>query len=119
MKPAQQSDDNSSRTIAQVSAVGFASKSGTTRAASERGERRPRPATSTRPDTRSSFALAMQPLSDHEAHAEQRGAGDEPRDEAFGNRPDVPERPAAAVVGMLRVFDVADDRIELATADRL
>src|SRR3954464_14483278 len=119
MKPAQQSEDNSSRTIAQVSAPGFASKSGTTRAALERGERRPRPATSTRPESRRSLALPMQPLPDDETDSEQRGAGDEPRDEAFGNRPDIPERPAAAVVGMLRVLDVADDRVELAVADRL
>ena len=34
-------------------------------------------------------------------------------DEPFRDRADVAERPAAAVVRVLRVLDVADDRVEL------
>ena len=50
----------------------------------------------------------------HDAERDEHARRDEPRDEPFGDRPDVAERPAAAVVRMLRVLDVADDRVELA-----
>src|SRR5690348_12123085 len=41
------------------------------------------------------------PLADHDAQRDQRRAGHEPADQAFGDGPDVAERQAAAVVGAL------------------
>ena len=43
---------------------------------------------------------------------------EEPGHEPFGDRPDVTERPAAAIIGMLRVVDVEDERVELRVGDR-
>src|SRR4051794_39305020 len=96
--------------------------SGTTRSGSMSTWRRrlPRDASSTRPERSASLALAMlQPLPDDEAGADEDDARDEPGDEPFGDRADVAEGPAAAVVRMLRVLDVADDRVELVLGDRL
>src|SRR3954454_15450516 len=105
--------------IAHVSAPRSTSMSGTTRSGSlSRCRRRlPREASSTSPESSASFALAMlQPLPDHEAEADQHRPGEEPRDEPLGDRADVAERPAAAVVRMLRVEDLAYDRVGLRVA---
>src|SRR3954451_15895513 len=60
---------------------------------------------------RSASASRLDPLSDHGAGRDQQDDPDEPGDETFRHRADVSERPAAAIVRMLRVEDIADDRV--------
>src|SRR4029079_5811656 len=75
---------------------------------------------STIPEISASLALpTLQPLSDYHADGDERRHPDEPGDEALRNRADVADRPAAAVIRVLRVLDVADDRVELAIGDVL
>src|SRR5581483_157486 len=106
-----------SRRIAAVSAPGLGGSFGTVRSASGRGLRRPRPASSTSPATRESRSLATaEPLADREAQADERAGGEEPRHEPLRHGPEMAERPAAAVVRVLRQLDVADDRVELPVA---
>src|SRR5213595_2168524 len=66
---------------------------------------------------RSASASRADPLSDHSAGCNEQNDRDEPGDEALRHRADVTERPATAIVGMLRVLDVADDRVEVTVAD--
>src|SRR5437762_154842 len=68
---------------------------------------------------RSASASRADPLPDHAAGRDQQDDGDEPGDEPFGHRPHMAERPAAAIVGVLGVLHVADDRVELVVADLL
>src|SRR3954466_9498170 len=52
--------------------------------------------------------------SDDSRDHEQRGDRERPRDEPLGHRPDVPDTPAAAVVGVLNaLLDIAGERVEV------
>src|SRR4051794_6626025 len=114
------SEARKSSAIATVSAPGFGGCLGRIRRASLLGFRRPRPSNSTRPETsRSRALLTRQPLPDDDAEEHERLRCDEPGHKPLGDRADVPERPPAAVVGVLRVVDVRDDRVQLRVADRL
>src|SRR4051794_14966751 len=53
------------------------------------------------------------PLAKHPGGQDKRERTDEPGDHALRNRPDVADRPTAAVVGVLRVLEVARDRVDL------
>src|SRR5437762_899302 len=80
-----------------------------------------RPITSNAAAVTKSLALAFtasQSRADREADGHERGRAEEPGDDPLRNRADVAERPPAAVVRVLRVLDVADDRVELAIRDR-
>src|SRR5437667_3690024 len=81
------------------------------------GDARRRAKSSTTPATSQRQTLLMQPPPDHQCDSHERRPGDEPRDEPFRHRPDVADPPAALVHRMLRVEDVADDRVQLAIAD--
>src|SRR5204862_8290919 len=89
-------------TTAASSEPRFAGAGGTIRSRSpgrSRGRRRLLPISSSRPATRASFALlTLQLLPDHDADGDERRHAEEPGDEALGNRAQVPDRPAAAVV---------------------
>src|SRR3954451_2185028 len=65
------------------------------------------------------LALMLEPLSDHDADCDEGGHRDEPGDETLRDGTEVPDRPAAPVVGVLCVLHVGDDRVELPIADRL
>src|SRR5579884_1766541 len=120
MNPTAQRAAKKSSRIAHVSAPGFGARFGTVRSASLRGFGRLRPRRSTSPATSESRALlTAKPLADDDAEADERDHAEEPGDEALRHRTDVAERPAAAVVDVLRVQDVGDDRVQLRVADRL
>src|SRR5919204_5362489 len=92
---------------------GSGTPSGTIRSRSSGSGRagfRRRPASSSAPEITRSFALALtlQPLADHDADRNEHRRPDQPRDKPLRNRPEVADRPAAAIVRVLRVFDVPD-----------
>src|SRR4051794_35197814 len=81
---------------------------------------RPRPASRTTAETSAFLTLLMaEPLPDRHAGEDEDGRCEEPGDEALRHGSEVPERPAAAVVRVLRVLDVGDDRVELVRRERL
>src|SRR4051812_23428325 len=87
------------------------------------GRRRPRAKTSTIVATsqrQSAFTIGpsrLDPPSDQDADGHERGRGQQPGDEPFRDRPDVAERPAAAVLRMLGLLDVGDERAQLLVGD--
>src|SRR3954453_12201969 len=111
------------RASASSSARGLGSPGGTTGSRSpgfSRGFVRCRKS-STAAATRKSFGLArftLEPLADDHADDDQRGRRDEPGDEPFWNRAEVADRPAAAVVRVLRVLDVGDYRVQIPVRQR-
>src|SRR5580765_1921088 len=75
---------------------------------------RRRPTRSTAAATRNARALPTpEPLPEHQADADERGRGKEPRHKPLRHGADVPDRPAARVVRVLGVLDVANDRAHL------
>src|SRR4029077_15765156 len=106
-----------SRPIATSSAAGLFGAGQATVGSRSRGlslRFRRRPTRSTAAATRNARALpTAEPLPEHEADADERGRRQEPRDKPLRHGADVPDRPAAAVVGVLRVLDVAHDRVHL------
>src|SRR3954467_2705182 len=70
--------------------------------------------TSVAAETSSALALLMaQPLSEQDADRDERRGRQEPGHEPFRHRPEMADRPAAAVVRVLRPLDVADNRVHL------
>src|SRR5436190_23807079 len=101
-----------SRTSTRRSGPGLGGPTGTMRggAGSSGGGLR-RPSSSSAAAVTRSLVLALmssQTAPDREADSHERGRADQPGDDPFRDRPDVSERPAAAVVGVLRVLDVAN-----------
>src|SRR5579884_1957216 len=121
MKAAEKSAVRSSSTITASSLPGCSSPGGTIGSRSEGSFGRRRPMPSSVSETSRSLALAMarQPLADHHADRDERERRDEPRDQALGHGAEMTDRPAAAVVRVLRVLDVPDDRVELPVGDLL
>src|SRR5437762_1777583 len=116
MNATAQAAEVSRRKTASSSAPSFWGGSGTTtRSRSPRRTRGRRlPSRSTSPEIRKSRALpTREPLPDHDADADERARPQEPGHEPFRHRPDAADRPAAAVVRMLGVLDVADERVDL------
>src|SRR3954470_17282595 len=100
--------------IAVVSARGFGRPGGTIRRVGRAGgSSRRLPTSSTRADRSTSRALLMQAPPDQHADDDERCRGEEPGDEPFRHGADAPERPAAAIVGMLRPEHIGDERVEL------
>src|SRR5205807_987138 len=119
MNATAHADESPSSRSMERSARASVSRFGMILGASLRGGRF-RPTRSTSAATSQSFALATaQPLPKQHAERDEHAHAEEPRHETLRNRPDVTERPAAAVVGALRPFDVSDDRVKLAVRDRL
>src|ERR1051326_1369116 len=120
MNPAAKSAAAKRSTSAAFSALRSGGSSGTTRSACFGGRRRPRPSSSTMPETTKARTLPMaEPPSYDDADRNEERGGEEPRHEALGHRPDVADRPPAPVVGVLHPVDVADDRVELPVRYRL
>src|SRR5947207_3496457 len=120
MNPAAKSAAAKRSASAAVSALRSGGSSGTTRSACFGGRRRPRPSSSTMLETTKARTLPMaEPLSHDDADRNEERGGEEPRHEALRHRPDVADRPAAPVVGMLHPVDVADDGVELPVRYRL
>src|SRR3982751_2412538 len=110
MNPIAQTAPAARSASASSSAPGLGSPAGTTRSRSPgfKGGRRRR-SRSTAPATSQSFGLArfiLEALADDHADSDQDNRRDEPRHEPFGDGSEVAERPAAPVVGVLRVLDV-------------
>src|SRR6478736_1387061 len=108
-------EESASRARAATSAPGRGTRISMIRRGS-RGELRrlPRPRSSTSPESSQSLALAMQPLPDRHADTDEDGRPEEPGHESLGDRADAADRPAAAVIRMLRPIHVRDERVELA-----
>src|SRR3954463_7666038 len=104
--------------MAVVSARGFGTPGGTIRSLGcAPGSRRRLPTSSTSADRSRSRALLMQAPPDQHADDDERGGAEEPGDEPFRHGADASERPAAAIVGMLRPDHIGDERVELRFRD--
>src|SRR5579862_502865 len=121
MKPTANTAVRKSRASTRLSAPRSDGSFGTMRSASFDGlrRRRLRPSASTTAETIASSALRMlQLLPYRHAQPDEHDHGDEPRHEPLRHGADLADPPAAAVVGVLRPVDIADDRVELPVADR-
>src|SRR5256885_3389400 len=110
-------------TAATSSEPRFRGAAGTIRSRSpgrSRGRRPRLPISRSSAATSAAFALlTLQPLPDHDADGDEGRHPEEPGDEPLRNGAQMADRPTAPVVRVLRVLDVADDRVELRIRERL